>query len=53
MLPKCGYNFLYVFKGARSAPRADGATSPRESTTGRGDPMPFGVGRRAGAMRPQ
>jgi hypothetical protein len=30
---RCGENFLYVFKGARSAPRADGATSPRGSTT--------------------
>jgi hypothetical protein len=28
-----GENFLYVFKGARSAPRADGATCPRESAT--------------------
>jgi len=31
-----GENYLYVFKGARSAPRADGATSPHESTTQHG-----------------
>jgi hypothetical protein len=53
MLSKVGDNYLYVFKGARNAPRADGATSPRESTTGRGDAMPFGVAGRADAMRPQ
>jgi hypothetical protein len=31
--PRTGEKYQYGFKGARSAPRADGATSPRERVT--------------------
>src|SRR5690349_13922155 len=50
---RSGDNYLYVFKGARSAPRAYGATSPRESATWQGNLVTYGVAWRTGALRPQ
>jgi predicted amidohydrolase YtcJ len=45
--------FFTIIKGARSAPRAGGATSPREGTTWQGSLTTCGVAWRADAVRPQ